>query len=305
MTRDKARNLTRSIFISLALHAIVFGVLFISILKRQAREPDREVHEISILGATGKADKSNKPNSKPSQEWGARRQGPRSIHLGFGISRGENRKESKSSNPTPDGYAIANSMDLQTESELYGFFDALWRKINANLGYPTDLAEKRMEGDVAIELIVNNEGAFTGRVLKIESDNDYLKAYVMAVLVASLGDPVPKTLGSPERETILVLNFNFKLYSAGHPPPLPQISSHFKNVLSFKRQAYVDPLVKEELERLMAKYLPPILPVPGGIVIDFVRAHEMVKNYNHSDPRDRRDDRVEAMREEWQRVIRK
>jgi hypothetical protein len=59
---------------------------------------------------------------------------------------------------------------------------------------------------------------------------------------------------------------------------------YFQNTLEFSRTHYMDPYALEVIDYLAQNYVPPIIPIPGGVYIDFVRAYKMIDNYANERP---------------------
>jgi hypothetical protein len=191
-----------------------------------------------------------------------------------------------------DGFEAANSIDLKQDSNLYPFFKALWKKVDASVIYPSDFVKERITGLVDIQLVVDRTGRFKGRFINIESNNSLLKAYVLVVLMHALKEGLPKHLWANREDIIVVTRFEFNVFSVGESPQSDH-PHHFKNMLYFSRFSYVDPKLKEQIETIFTRYFPPIIPIPGGFVIDFIRAYQMIKNYEKTSPSELREIRIE------------
>ena len=210
-------------------------------------------------------------------------------------------------NRAEDGFATAQKMDMNSESTLYPFIDAIWRKINGSTGYPADFVKERISGEVNIQFVVDRHGVFTGEIPQVDSDSDFLKTYVCAILVRALKAPLPaSSAGMSDQMSIkmtLVAHFEFTIFGVGHSP-LVADKTHVKNILYFKKSSYADPKLNELIEKFFTRYVPPIIPFPGGAYIDFVRAYEFVQKWGKPDPDDRRPTRILLQKEEWERLIR-
>jgi hypothetical protein len=208
---------------------------------------------------------------------------------------------------TADGFDMAQAMGIERETNLYPFFHALWTQINSVLDYPPDFVNERMSGVVDVQIVVNRQGVFTGRFVKATSDSLMLQTYVMSLLVHALNQPLPQKRWADRDELILVTQFNFRTFTYGEIPRVPG-ESHVKNMLYFQRDGYVDPLLKQTIERIFTKFLPPIIPLPGAFYIDFPRAYALVRSLSEpdkSDPDDLRRRRLEVSKEKWERIIKK
>jgi hypothetical protein len=206
--------------------------------------------------------------------------------------------------PREDGFEVANAMGIEEESRLYPFFSALWKKIDASTGYPEDFVHERITGYVTAQVVVDRRGVFTGRLVRSQSDRKLLEAYALAVLFHALSEPLPEKLWSGREQVILVARFDFHTFTWGEVPPA-RAQKELKNVLEFERFGYTDPKLNQEIERIVTHYLPPIIPVPGGFVIDFIRAYEMIQNLRSKklDEDDLRLERIELKKEQLEGIV--
>jgi hypothetical protein len=201
-----------------------------------------------------------------------------------------------------EGFSLAESMSAEKEADLYPFFRELWQRIDASTGYPPDFVNRRVTGSVDVQLEIRDDGVFTGRFVRAESEEPLLQAYVMAVLAHALREPL--RLRADREKLVIVTRFDFKVFGIGEAPRKSD-PDQFRNLLYFSRSAYADPKLKEEIERILTKYVPPIIPIPGGFYIDFIQAYRMVRDWGKPDAREMRDARIELMRERWQGAVRK
>lgn len=211
-----------------------------------------------------------------------------------------------------DGYDIANGMGLEQEGKLYPFFDALWRRVDAVTTYPNDFVQQRIKGQVVVQMVVDRRGVFTGQIRAVNGSEPMLNAFVLATLVHALRNPLPENSwmqgDEPQASNsmLLVFQFDFDLFGpGGHPKP--NKLSHLKNILGFRRDAYVDPALNQAIEKLFSRYIPAIIPIPGGFFIDFIRLYQFVKNIAAPTPDEdeMRMKRLEIKKEEWESLIQK
>lgn len=201
-----------------------------------------------------------------------------------------------------DGYDVANEMGMERESVLYPFFDAVWARVNSATIYPEDFVQQRIEGKVTAQIVVDKRGVFTGEIRKINGDQPMLNAFVLATLIHALHEPLATQSWSQDERTLLVLQFEFHLFGPGGIPKKEEYA-HLKNVLGFRRDAYVDPALNQAIEKILTRYVPPIIPIPGGVYIDFPRAYQYFKNLGTPDDDELRARRLELQKEEMDRLI--
>ncbi len=211
-----------------------------------------------------------------------------------------------------DGFEVASQMKVEQEANLYPFFNSLWRKVEAVTTYPSDLAKQRIQGTAQIQLEVDHRGVFTGDIREVRGEEPMLNALSAAILVHALGEPLPENLwmrgesGRLRNSMILVFRFDYRFFLPGESPRKIDVA-HFKNVLAFRRDAFVEPRANEVIEEIFTRYVPPIIPVPGGFAIDLIRAVQYVKNMveNPPDEGELRARRLRSMKERWEKVVRK
>lgn len=320
-------KLNRAILFSLLLHATLFSFLFWSLKTDRPPQPSSsppiEVH-LERGKKKGKGSTSSPPSS-PQSPLSRPRKGRPKWNLGLPFDSGPRGTQegkpqsggvgSGSSEGSPDGYDLANRMGIETEGKLYPFFDSLWRKVDATVVYPNDFIQQRIRGKVTTQLGVDRRGVFTGEIRSVSGEEPMLNAFVLAALIHSLQEPLPENSWmqpqmGPEDQAhpsmLLVFRFEFELFGPGESPRKEEMP-HLKNILSFKRHSYVDPLLNQTIEKIFTRYLPPIIPLPGGAFMDFPRAFIYFSNVLSPTPDEDelRARRLQLKREEWETWIRK
>jgi len=199
-------------------------------------------------------------------------------------------------NFSPGGtYGVMNSLGLEKYSPLMPFFQALWKKIDETVDYPEDFAKQRITGLVNVHLMLKRDGTFTGQILDLYSSHDYLKTYVLAVLVHALEEPLFRHLWLQDFQEIpIVLSFDFAVVT-DHEADVSDKGSYIKNALIFHRRRFAEPLLNETIEEVYRRYVPPIIPIPGGFIIDFVRAYKMVTEFHEPTAQEKRQRRIDLL----------
>lgn len=319
-TNQRKHSLRRSAAGSLLLHAALLGAIYWLVRDRLAATPvpsSRLSGPVSVDLFKGTGPKAPHTQGKAGAPKTAPPKQPLQLGPSFGIGEkglphtdhsGSDSSSGGGGQGGPaDGYEVANSMGIEEESKLYPFFSALWRRIDTATGYPEDFVKERITGYVTAQLVIDRRGVFTGRIARVDSDQPLLETYVLAVLFHALSEPLPRELWSDREQVILVSRFEFHTFTYGHIPP-PRVQKELKNVLEFERNGYNDPKVNEAIEKFLTHYMPPIIPVPGGFIIDFFRAYQFIQNLRDAGKmgaEDLRLERIDLNREQWEGLIRK
>lgn len=185
------------------------------------------------------------------------------------------------------------------------FFEALWTRINNDLVYPKDFYNQRIQGDVYAEVIVNEKGSFID-FAKISSKDDILSVFISVVILHALKEPLPQRNWLKESQTFpIALSFHFETYSFHEQKQKETIPVHSKNSLLFSRSAYIKPKAVENIETFYTKYFPPIIPIPGGVYIDFGLAYKMIKGWGQPTDSEKRKYRLEQYKELLKHALKK
>ncbi|MBX3018291.1 MAG: hypothetical protein KF767_10405 [Bdellovibrionaceae bacterium] len=181
-------------------------------------------------------------------------------------------------------YGYSEGMDLPKSTETMPFFQALWRRVDDVMDFPVEIAQMRIGGQVVVHLNVNAQGEMVGDFLRIESDHPVLLTYALVVLSQSLKTPLPERVHLPpgHADVPVALTFDFRVVTMHGL--YPRRGGYFKNSLEFSRTRYMDPYALEAIDYVLTNYVPPIIPFPGGVYVDFVRAYQMIDNYANDRP---------------------
>jgi hypothetical protein len=215
-------------------------------------------------------------------------------------------------NPT-DGDEIANSMDLHQETQIYPFIDALWKKIDRATSYPQDFVNQDIHGKTTVQLVVDRRGKFTGEIRSIRGEDPSINTLVVATLVHALREPLNKNeasgrdsdgINTKTGNVTLICHFDFNLIGVGQLPRSVEMP-HFKNTLSFRRDARTNPIINRKIEKFLTEYIPPVILIPGGFYIDFPRAYQYIKNGMHppANEDDLRETRLQLRKQELENLI--
>jgi len=206
------------------------------------------------------------------------------------------------------GYSSAvqygNAMGLQQTLESLHFFQALHRRIDGHLVYPDDFARHRIEGQVRIEAELAQDGRLL-RFTSFNSEDRVLPAYLMALLTQVLEKPLRPQEQAPHPRVHVAFDFDFRTRLLGMPENPAPIGAQ-KNHLRFARDAIVPSRLEEKIHEVFTHYIPPVIPIPGGVYIDFVLAYEYVNNLIEGAPTesDARQARIEDLHERLRSTLR-
>lgn len=212
------------------------------------------------------------------------------IDQEYGADRATLRREGPAGDPGYDAhggegvYGYSEGMDLPKSTETMPFFQALWHRVDAVMDFPVEIAQMRIGGQVVVHLKVNAHGEMVGDFLRIESDHPVLLTYALVVLSQSLKTPLPERVHLPagHADVPVALTFDFRVVTLHGL--YPRQGGYFKNSLEFSRTRYMDPYAVEAINYVFTNYVPPIIPVPGGVYVDLVRAYQMIDNYVNDRP---------------------
>ncbi len=169
-----------------------------------------------------------------------------------------------------------NQMDLTFTLESLSYFQALYDRVNSQLVYPDDFARQRVTGRVRIEAELSKDGQLI-RFLSSTADDRLLQTYCFAVLMQILSRPLPKSSWLEFERSNVAFDFDFRVRAPGMPS-YEVTRDVQKNRLGFSRENVVDPWLNEKFNEIITRYVPPIIPFPGGFYIDFISAYQFVNN---------------------------
>jgi hypothetical protein len=295
----------RALLFSVFLHGLLFALL----LFRPRSELKPQVLYVELPAQTaGTSGKVGEGGSKSGAKRGGKKSLPRdwtwrgsssggSIAGGSGGSAG-----AASFGKGNEVFSFAAGMGIKEEAKFYPWAEKIYKRVDGYIGYPADFVEENISGNVTLHFKVDERGRFLGKFLEVEGDEDLLKVYTMAMIVLALRDPIFPP--SEKKEIPVAVNVQYRLL-------LPdeftgrKANFHFKNGFQFDRVGHTDAKAIKQARRLMDKYIPPIIPVPGGFFIDFVALYKKIKEIDGNDEYWRRGIRMELDHQELELLIKK
>lgn len=191
---------------------------------------------------------------------------------------------------------------LQDAVELDPFYQALWSRIAAVAEYPEDFSKHYIQGSVSIRMEVTFQGVMTKRRLVVESTNPYLETLAIYTVIRALKDPLPSKFWATQSKLPATIHLNY-IHRMPDDPRALSPGSIVGHHLEISKYDYVPPELMKKLDDFMLTYFPPVVPIPGGFYIDFVRAYEMIKRAQEPDQNEMRSYRVEALQDSLERLI--
>lgn len=181
--------------------------------------------------------------------------------------------------------AWVEQVSLQEGIELTAFWTAIQNRLNANIDYPDDFLRMRAKGPVQLDFKVNRQGQLVGDFFKVAGEDALLKLYVQASVIQVLKSPLPKNFWaqSKEDEIPITLHVHFE-YLSYTDSILKNESLFANNEITLIRRGFISPLWWEKTERILTRYVPPVIPVPGGVYVDLIRLVEFVRNQDPNTP---------------------
>jgi hypothetical protein len=198
---------------------------------------------------------------------------------------------------------FAEKMDLKKEGQFFRFGSAIHKKIDSLLTYPSEFVEENIGGIVRVHFLVDGKGVFTGKILALDSDNDWIETYILVTLLYALKEPLDPSKWEKE-EVPMAANFEFILRLPdefrGIAPP-----ANFKNNLNFMRVGFTNPKINKDYLRFYDRVIPGFVPLNGGLQVDFARAYRYFADRKSRTEEPRRKMRMEMQKDLWKLVIKR
>ncbi|MNK99282.1 hypothetical protein D3C87_1196700 [compost metagenome] len=314
-----SRKVTLFIAVSLALHILVALVL---ILKPQPSEPLPTQVEFEIIPTQESPGKLVAPGDASVKAQGTQ-SGSAPIESGNKIAKDILSDGSKISldkagtskeGETVFGEGVATNnvgsgawveqVNVVKAMELTTFLQRIKEKIDLGLDYPEDMAVQRISGEVRLDFYVDRKGRLTGDFHSVKGAESLLNLYVMSSLLVLLKEPLPENLWAQEDRIAISVHVDFATYQFTETRIRNQASFQ-ANQLVFRRARYVQPLAVAKVEKIFTRYIPPIIPLPGGFYVDFIMLAKYIQNINTPDPDDQRKQRLGLTRESLELATKK
>ncbi len=191
---------------------------------------------------------------------------------------------------------------LDDAVQLDPFYKALWMKLAAATQYPEDFSKHYISGSVRVRMEVDYRGVMTRRKLYVESENPYLETLVLFTILKTLKQPLDSKVWVARTTVPVTIHMNFiqKLPDDDRESSSGSITGHH---LVISKYDYLQPELMKKIDDFMVKYYPPVIPVPGGFFVDFIRVYQMIKSAQEPDPNEMRNYRVEALEDAMERAL--
>ena len=196
-------------------------------------------------------------------------------------------------------------MGLEKTLNTLPFFLALHKKIDSSLIYPEDFSRHRLTGLVRIEALLAKDGRLL-RFTSTAAEDRVLQTYCLVFLTQVLSQPLAPVFQLKDEEPVAIaFEFDFRVRIPDQAPATMVVGA-MKNRLAFGRESMVDPWLNEKINEILTHYIPPIIPIPGGVYVDFYLAYQWVQNMINDTPTesDARAARIENLHENLKRSLR-
>lgn len=200
--------------------------------------------------------------------------------------------------------AWVEQVNIVKAMELTTFLQRIKEKIDHGLDYPEDMAVQRIAGEVRLDFYVDRKGRIAGDFNSVKGSESLLNLYVMSSLLVLLKDPLPENLWAQEDRIAISVHVDFATFQFTETR-IRNEASFQANQLSFRRARYVQPLAVAKVEKIFTRYVPPIIPLPGGFYVDFIMLAQYIQNINTPDPDDQRKQRLGLTRERLELATKK
>lgn len=286
---------------SLGLHALVIVILcFFPVFSEKPQAPLRpleiELRPSEAVGSQGQSSSLSAISESAAKRIVSEGLKIKMENTGSAPANGET-IFGEGSAPKQNSGSWVEQVEFAQGLELTTFFRQISNKIDRALDYPEDMAKERIQGDVRVDFYVNNKGQLLGDFYSVKGSEPLLNLYVISSLLVLLKDPLPENLWSKDEEKIAMsIHVHFETYQFSEMQ-IRNSASFQANELSFTRTRYVIPLAVEKTEKFFTRYVPPIIPIPGGFYVDLVMLAKYINNINTPDPDDQRKQRLTVTRE--------
>lgn len=200
-------------------------------------------------------------------------------------------------------FHTAQAMGLKEAAESIPAFKIIAQRIDRELKYPEDFQAAHLYGNFKVYFSVNEKGQIQNDVQVSEGQN-ILIIYTLMALKQALKEELPEKLHLSSAVHISAeFNFGIKIddtsvYLGEKPDNL-----HFKNYMSFHREGRARSRFNRWMHEVVWKKLPPILPFPGGVFVDFVALYDYLKDLGKPLPGEVRQFRLDLLQNKIERNL--
>jgi hypothetical protein len=193
--------------------------------------------------------------------------------------------------------ALRPPSDFEIQQAVEPFLLVLWTKIDTALIYPPDLSDSGYSGHVTLEFEVNSRGQFALSTWKAQGAQPVLRAYSLIQIMTILADPLPKTKWLSQSENLRV-NVDIEYHTYMFDTAKKRTEEKLLGTrLQIIKSNYAEPQLVHAINRALRKYVPPILPIRGGVYVDFIGLYKFIMDKWQPDEDDLRKERLEMLKE--------
>lgn len=289
-----------SLALSIAIHAFVIGVFYLSQYKL-SHQKQTQPTEVEILSIEAPLKKLGKQGGTASHQLPIKNLS--AFSNGFFLQKHSQSHPEKGS-INGSGFKEFGDYSLTQDSQLQPFIRSLFESINNRTHYPQALASQRISGNVRLLFEVNEQGIFNGNLGSLSTNQPLLQTYTIAALIAALKNPLPQNLWAKEKKIYrLALNVDYKILITGEMIPEPSVSI-VPNELFIAKYNFQEPLLNQKFNEFFTRVIPPVIVLPGFVYVDFVRLYHFINERGKPDQETKTMNRIEADLETWNKFIR-
>jgi hypothetical protein len=200
-------------------------------------------------------------------------------------------------------FATASAMDLKEAAASIPAFKIISERIEAELGYPKEFQLAHLYGNFRVYFKVNKRGQIQNDV-QISEGQGLLMGYTLMALKTALQEELPESMHfSQEMQLTAEFNFRIKLDDTSQSLGKMPDDLVFKNYLSFHREGRARSKVNRWFHEYFWRKVPPIIPFPGGIYVDFVALYNYIKDYGKLLPGELRKIKLDLLKQKIERNL--
>lgn len=192
--------------------------------------------------------------------------------------------------------------DLSQNALNTPFVKGLWQRINYRLIYPKDFIDQEIKGAVTATVVVDKRGVLKDLV-SVETPQIFLELFIASYVYQILQFPLPTRLWLNSEEDTIKLTLHFYFHITAGDVIATQDLQFIQRSLIFERVAPYEGRINKAIRQAWDKYVPPVIPIPGGFYVDFVTLYKLVMQLSGEPTEEElREKRLKILKEELERT---